>query len=322
VSRRPARLLVTAAACAALTATVTGAAAPATTAPATTAPVPAAAPDIPVADVEAHLAELAAIAEAHGGNRAHGQPGYEASVDHVQGLLDAAGYETTRQRFEYGGQTGYNLIAEWPAAGSDQVLMAGAHLDSVAEGAGINDNGSGSAAVLEVALAVAEADLQPEKRLRFAWWGAEELGLVGSGEYVAGLTDAELSALSGYLNFDMVASPNAGYFVYDDDPAIEAALTEWFTREGIAVEPTNEGDGRSDHAAFDAAGVPVGGLFTGAEGTMTQAQAAQWDGTAGEPFDPCYHQACDGLDNVNTTALDRNADAMAHTIWELSSPAS
>ncbi|MEO3752331.1 M28 family metallopeptidase [Streptomyces sp. B6B3] len=313
MNRSPRRLLPLVL-CGTLAAVLSGTA----SAQARTAAEPAAAPDIAVADVQAHLAELQAIADANGGNRAHGQPGYVASVDYLQQVLDAAGYETTRQEFTQGGATGYNLIAEWPHAATDEVLMAGAHLDSVSAGAGINDNGSGSAAVLEVALAVAEADYQPQERLRFGWWGAEELGMLGSGHYVAQLSDQELAGITGYLNFDMIASPNAGYFVYNDDPAIEAVFTDWFTARGIETEPALEASGRSDHARFAAAGVPVGGLFTGAGYVMTDEQAAKWDGTAGERFDPCYHRACDGLDNVNETALDRNADALAHAVWELS----
>ncbi len=314
MNRIPRRLLPLAL-CGVLAAVLTGAG----TAQARTAAETTAAPDIPVAEVQAHLDELQAIADANGGNRAHGRPGYVASVDYLQQVLDAAGYETTRQEFTLGGATGYNLIAEWPQAATDEVLMAGAHLDSVSAGAGVNDNGSGSAAVLEVALAVAEADYQPQQRLRFGWWGAEELGMLGSGHYVAQLTDQELAGITGYLNFDMVASPNAGYFVYDDDPEIAAVFNDWFAARDIPTEPALEASGRSDHARFEEVGVPVGGLFTGAGNIMTDTQAAQWGGTAGESFDPCYHRACDGVDNVNETALDRNTDALAHAIWELTS---
>ncbi|MFB4194281.1 M28 family metallopeptidase [Streptomyces carpaticus] len=278
----------------------------------------AAAPDIDVDRVLGHLADLESIAAAHGGNRAHGRPGYAASLDHVQGLLDAAGYETHREPFTSGGATGWNLIAEWPYAATDEVLMAGAHLDSVRAGAGINDNGSGSAAILEVALAVAEADLRPGKQLRFGWWGAEELGLVGSRAHVAGLSAAERERFSAYLNFDMIGSPNAGYFVYDDDAAIEALFSDWFAERGIVTEPAVEARNRSDHAPFLSAGITVGGLFTGAGYTMTAAQAAQWGGTAGLPFDPCYHRVCDTLANLDETALDLNTDALAYAIWELS----
>lgn len=292
------------------------AAPPATTAPAARV-APEQAPDIPVANVQAHLSEFQSIAAANGGNRAHGRPGYQASLDYVKGQLDAAGFTTSIQQFSAGGGTGYNLIADWPGGDASQVLMAGAHLDSVSSGPGINDNGTGSAAVLETALAVARSDFQPREHLRFAWWGAEELGLVGSRYYVANLPSADRAALTGYLNFDMIGSPNPGYFVYDDDPQIEKVFQDYYTGLGIPTEIETEGDGRSDHAAFKDAGVPVGGLFTGASRTKSAAQAAKWGGTAGQPFDRCYHSSCDTTSNVDGTALDRNSDALAHAVWTL-----
>ncbi|MGP3751439.1 M28 family metallopeptidase [Streptomyces sp. IBSNAI001] len=314
---RPRSLSVAALAVAALLA----AAAPAVQAAPTagTAPAaPAAAPDIPLADVKAHLTQLQSIATANGGNRAHGRAGYKASVDYVKAKLDAAGYTTALQQFTSGGATGYNLIADWPGGDPGQVLMAGSHLDSVTSGAGINDNGSGSAAVLETALAVSRARLAPDKHLRFAWWGAEELGLVGSKYYVNNLAAAERSKLAGYLNFDMIGSPNPGYFVYDDDPVIEQTFKDYYAGLSIPTEIETEGDGRSDHAPFKNAGVPVGGLFSGADYTKTSAQAQKWGGTAGQAFDRCYHSSCDTTANINDTALDRNSDAIAHAVWTLS----
>ncbi|MEV8226413.1 M28 family metallopeptidase [Streptomyces sp. NPDC079167] len=277
-----------------------------------------AAPDIPLASVKAHLTQLQSIATANGGNRAHGRAGYKASVDYVKAKLDAAGYTTALQQFTSGGATGYNLIADWPGGDPNQVLMAGSHLDSVTSGAGINDNGSGSAAVLETALAVSRAQLTPDKHLRFAWWGAEELGLVGSKYYVNNLAGTERSKLAGYLNFDMIGSPNPGYFVYDDDPVIEQTFKDYYAGLSIPTEIETEGDGRSDHAPFKNAGVPVGGLFSGADYTKTSAQAQKWGGTAGQSFDRCYHSSCDTTANIDDTALDRNSDAVAHAVWTLS----
>ncbi|WP_406007345.1 M28 family metallopeptidase [Streptomyces sp. NBC_00637] len=279
----------------------------------------AAAPDIPVANVKAHLTQLQSIATANGGNRAHGRTGYKASLDYVKAKLDAAGYATTIQQFTSSGRTGYNLVADWPGGDTGQVLMAGSHLDSVTAGPGINDNGSGSAAVLETALAVSRAGYHPTKHLRFAWWGAEELGMVGSRYYVNSLTAANRARISGYLNFDMIGSPNPGYFVYDDDPAIEKTFKDYFTGLGVPTEIETEGDGRSDHAPFKNAGVPVGGLFSGADYLKTAAQAAKWGGTAGRAFDRCYHSSCDTSANIDGTALDRNADALAYAVWTLSS---
>ena len=298
----------------------------------TAAPAVLAAPDISVTAVKSRLTQLQSIATANGGNRAHGRPGYLASVNYLRPLLDAAGYVTTVQSFTYNGATGYNLIADRPGGNANQVLMTGAHLDSVTAGPGINDNGSGSAAILEVALAVASTGYQPDKHLRFGWWGAEELGLRGSTAYVNSLPATERAKITGYLNFDMVGSPNAGYFVYDGDnsdgvgsgpgpagsAAIESRIIAGFTALGVPTRGTDF-DGRSDYGPFISAGIPAGGTFTGAEGTKTSAQATLWGGTAGAPFDPCYHRACDTTTNINDTALDRNADVIAATVWALSS---
>ncbi|MBG0562539.1 M28 family metallopeptidase [Actinoplanes aureus] len=289
----------------------------------------AAAPDIPVANVKAHLSQFQSIATANGGNRAHGRPGYLASVTYVKNLLDAAGFTTSQQSFTYNGATGYNLIADWPGGDTSDTLMIGGHLDSVTAGPGINDNGSGSAAILEVALQVARSGFQPDRHLRFAWWGAEELGLRGSRAYVNSLTTAQRAAIGGYLNFDMVGSPNPGYFLYDGDnsdgtgagpgPAgsaeIEQTLAAYFSSIGVPTRGTDF-DGRSDYGPFISAGIPAGGTFTGAEGTKTAAQVQLWGGTTGR-FDPCYHASCDTLTNISDTALDRNTDAIAYAVWTL-----
>ncbi|MCY1137969.1 M20/M25/M40 family metallo-hydrolase [Actinoplanes sp. Pm04-4] len=288
-----------------------------------------AAPDISVTNVKAHLTQLQNIATANGGNRAHGRPGYLASVTYVKNLLDAAGYTTRQQSFTYNGATGYNLIADWPGGDTADTLMIGGHLDSVTAGPGINDNGSGSAANLEVALAVARTNFQPDRHLRFAWWGAEELGLRGSTAYVNSLTTAQKREITGYLNFDMVGSPNPGYFLYDGDnsdgtgagpgPAgsaqIESTLAAYFTSIGVPTRGTDF-DGRSDYGPFISNGIPAGGIFTGAEGRKTAAQVQLWGGTAAA-FDPCYHSSCDTIANINDTALDRNSDAIAYAVWNL-----
>jgi aminopeptidase S len=283
-------------------------------------PESAAAPDISVDSVQKDLKELQSVADANGGNRAHGEPGFKASIEFIKKKLDAAGFKTKVQEFDQGGKTGYNLVADWPRGGSaDNTVMVGSHLDSVGDGPGINDNGSGSAGVLEVALAVAKEKLEPGKHLRFAWWGAEEEGLVGSQKYVDSLSQGDVKKIKTYLNFDMIASPNTGYFVYDDDAAVQKVFKDYYKSKKIETETSPEVNGRSDHASFKDAGVTVGGTFTGAGETMTEAQAKQWDGKAGKPYDSCYHSKCDDISNINEKALDVNSDAIAHAVWELSS---
>ncbi len=279
-----------------------------------------AAPNISVANVQAHLNQFQSIANANGGNRAHGRPGYLASVNWVKSKLDAAGFVTRVQSFSYGGATGYNLIADYPGGDANNVVMLGGHLDSVTAGPGINDNGTGSASILEVALQVKATGFKPTKHLRFGWWGAEERGLIGSTNYVNSLPAAEKSKIKAYLNFDMTGSPNPGYFVYSASGqpsgslALQQRLQAGFTSLNVQTELTSVG-GRSDHAAFARAGIPIGGTFTGAEGRKTAAQATKWGGTAGQAFDRCYHASCDTTANINATALDRNADVIAHALW-------
>ncbi|GIE30360.1 hypothetical protein Ait01nite_034050 [Actinoplanes italicus] len=296
---------------------------PSPTAPSTTtAPTtPVASVDIDAAALRSDLGEFARIAQANNGNRAHGTTGYKASLDHLKQRLDAAGYTTRVQQFTHAGRTGYNLIADLPGRGDpNRVVMLGAHLDSVNQGPGMNDNATGSAGILEVALAYAASGAQGDKGIRFGWWGAEEAGLIGSKAYVASLSSAERAKVTAYLNFDMIGSPNPGYFLYGDDTrgtAIAAALKAGFAAEGIQPESTDL-NGRSDHASFMAAGIPTGGTATlSLAPSMSQAQAAKWDGEAGKPFDPCYHKACDGAANVDHDALDTHADVAAHAAWAL-----
>jgi Peptidase family M28/PA domain len=221
-------------------------------------------------------------------------------------------------------RTDYNVIAELDGKNDDNVVMAGAHLDSVIEGPGINDNGSGSAALLETALMMAKVN--PENTLRFAWWAAEEQGLVGSEDYVTGLSQAERDRIALYLNYDMVGSPNYIFMVYDADEstfpapegvpippgstAIEDLYESYYTLIGEPYDDT-EFSGRSDYQAFIENGIPAGGLFTGAEVIKTEEQEAIWGGTAGEQFDPCYHLACDTFANNNDHALEVNSDLIA-----------
>ncbi|MFF1285142.1 M28 family metallopeptidase [Streptomyces sp. NPDC058299] len=275
-------------------------------------------PDISVTSVMRHLDALQKISDAHHGNRAHGTAGYQASVEYVRGKLDAAGYKTSLQQFEFGGKKSWNLIADWPHGGrSGKVLMVGAHLDSVDTGPGINDNGSSVGAILETALTVSARKAAPAQHLRFAFWGTEEETYIGSTHYVNSLPPAEVSRISAYLNFDMIGSPNPGYFVYDQSPGVARHFKAFFDAKGIPTEPATALNGRSDHEPFLAKGVPVGGIFTGSAEIKTPEQAAKWGGTAGRAMDACYHLACDTPANIDRHALDVNSDAVAAMVWKL-----
>jgi Zn-dependent M28 family amino/carboxypeptidase len=241
-------------------------------------------------------------------------------------LATRAGTDTRLElRATQENRTSYNVIAETQTGRHDNVVMAGAHLDSVTEGPGINDNGSGSATLLELALQLGSMP-KVNNAVRFAWWSAEEFGLVGSNFYVNSLDFEEQLDIALYLNFDMIASPNAGRFVYDGDGSdglnnpgpfgsaqIESAFTSFLTATEVETEGTPF-NGRSDYGGFIAQGIPAGGLFSGAEGVKTQAQADKWGGVAGMAFDACYHQRCDNLGNLDRTVLDSNADAIAFVL--------
>jgi len=223
--------------------------------------------------------------------------------------------------------TSYNVLAESLAGDPNNVIIAGAHLDSVNAGPGINDNGSGSAAILETAVQMAK--VKPQNKVMFALWGAEESGLVGSTFFVNNLSQEEQDKITLYLNFDMIGSPNHVFFIYDGDDSdavgagpgpsgsaeIEKTFERYFNSVGIPFKGTDF-SGRSDYGPFIAANIPAGGLFTGAEGVKTVPEAALWGGTAGLAYDPCYHLACDTYANNNDTALDVNSDAVAYAVLQ------
>lgn len=227
-------------------------------------------------------------------------------------------------------RTTTNILADSKKGDPNKVVVVGAHLDSVLEGAGSNDNGSGTAATLETALQMAKLGIQPRQKLRFAFWGAEESGLLGSEYYVENLSDEEITSIYANLNFDMLGSTNYARFVYDGDGSddaeglagppgsaqIETLFTSYFETQGLASAPT-EFSGRSDYGPFIAAGIPAGGLFSGAEGIKTEEEVALFGGTAGVAYDACYHAECDSITNLSTAALNELGDAAAHATMTL-----
>lgn len=222
----------------------------------------------------------------------------------------------------------YNVIADLPGI-SDQYWLLGAHLDSVPAGPGINDNGTGVSLVLQ--LAERYAGTVPDHGLRFALWGGEEVGLVGSLSHARGLDEDAVAELIGNLNFDMVGSPNPGNFIFDGNgdeleptidlhPAsatIERLFQEHFDAEQIPHAPIAF-EGRTDYVGFARAGLPVGGTFTGAEAVRSEAAAEFWGGgKAGEAYDPCYHRSCDSVDNVDHETHEAHAIAAASVLQTL-----
>ncbi|GAA4508964.1 M28 family metallopeptidase [Actinoallomurus oryzae] len=223
-------------------------------------------------------------------------------------------------------RTAHNVIADTERGRADNVVVMGAHLDSVTKGPGINDNGSGTATVLTVAEQIARLGDQIKNKVRFAFWGAEEEGLLGSTYYVTHLSAAQRATIALNLNFDMLGSPNGRRGVYDGDDsegagtnppagsgAIEKVFLNYYGARKLQTSPSTF-DGRSDYGPFIDNGIPAGGLDSGAEKLKTAEEAKIYGGEAGKPYDGCYHQACDTYANNNSTILDQLADGAAHAV--------
>jgi Zn-dependent M28 family amino/carboxypeptidase len=254
------------------------------------------------------------------------------SVTKATGERLRAGPATTTIKLNAGvrNERTRNVIAQTKTGSTANIVMVGAHLDSVLDGPGINDNGSGVAAVLETAVQLGNSP-QVSNAVRFGFWGAEELGLLGSKNYVQSLNVDALKDIALYLNFDMLGSPNPGYFTYGGDQStppnanravprvpegsagIERMLVAYLKGAGKPPEATSF-DGRSDHDGFTQSGVPAGGIFSGAEEKKSVEQAQRWGGQADEPFDPNYHKATDTLDHVDRQALEINGGGVAYTV--------
>jgi hypothetical protein len=211
-------------------------------------------------------------------------------------------------------RTGRNVIAELPGGSGARVIMAGAHLDSVAEGPGVNDNGSGVGALLALAARLAAGE-RPRDTVRLAFWTAEELGLYGSRRYVALLNARERRRLRAYINLDMVASPNAVLETYGSGRA-ERALRRALDARGPLPGRASIA-GASDHAPFARAGIEVGGVFTGASERVKTRDARRFGARAGRPADPCYHRACDTLRNADRGTLNTATDAVGVALLAL-----
>lgn len=216
-----------------------------------------------------------------------------------------------------------NVLAQSKYGDQENILQIGAHSDSVAEGPGINDDGSGTSSLIEVAKLLSSYRIR--NSVRFSWWSGEEGGLLGSAHYVGNLTAAEKAKIRLYLNFDMMASPNYQFEIFDGDgntfnvtgPAGSDSIEELFEDyfESRELNYTSSAlDGRSDYASFQNAGIAFGGLATGAEENKTKEGVEKFGGLEGKPFDQNYHQAGDNVANLNTTAFLVNTQAISHAV--------
>jgi len=219
-----------------------------------------------------------------------------------------------------------NIIVDSKYGDGNNIVVVGSHLDSVPAGPGINDNGSGSALNLELALQLGPDDVQKTLRnkVRFAWWGAEELGLLGSNYYVANLTLAQRQEIAVNLNFDMVGSPNFIRGVYNgtSNPSppgsavLQTLFNNYFESVNLQFQPTPFTN-RSDYTAFLAANISAGGLFTGADETKSTSERVTYGGLANTVLDPCYHQSCDTTDNIDQTVFGDMGKAAANVLYNL-----
>ncbi|NJL58729.1 MAG: M28 family peptidase [Desulfobacteraceae bacterium] len=274
----------------------------------------------------AHLKAFDDIANAakDTGYRLSGTPGYVKTVEYIKDKLANSGLTVSEQQIVYEGGTAVNLFAE--TTGDDnQVIIVGAHLDSVAEGPGLNDDGTGSAALLELAVQIGyNKDFKPVNKIRFAWWAFEEPGMIGSTHYVNNLSAAEKAKIGMYLNLDMIGTGGDKYYygiedsdfsISKNDPNVPPAYIDVFnaypayvSRNGEIKKafagyfenyPVLKSDivfsalhGNMDYEAFLLNRIPFGGLYSGK--------------------DACNHLACDNYQNINKDVLLINTKAIAY----------
>ncbi|KAF3909486.1 hypothetical protein AA313_de0203418 [Arthrobotrys entomopaga] len=213
-----------------------------------------------------------------------------------------------------------NVIAQTVLGDQENCVMLGGHSDSVEEGPGVNDDGSGSMTLLEIAVQLAKFSVN--NCVRFSWWSGEEEGLLGSTWYATHLTDEENLKIRLFMDYDMLASVNFAYQIYnatdaEGDPRGSEELRNFYV-DGYKELGVNYTfipfDGRSDYVGFIEAGIPAGGIATGAEGVKTAEEVEMFGGWEGKWYDPCYHQLCDDLTNLNETAWGVNARLVAKSV--------
>jgi len=212
-----------------------------------------------------------------------------------------------------------NIIAQTKGGDQNNCVMLGGHSDSVSEGPGINDDGSGSLTLLEIATHLINYNVN--NCVRFAWWAGEEEGLLGSDYYVSQLSEEENLKIRLFMDYDMLASPNYAYQVYNATNAVNPVGSEEL-RDLYIKYYENHGqnytfipfDGRSDYDAFIKHGIPGGGIATGAEGIKTMEEEKMFGGRNGDWYDPCYHQLCDTVDNLALDAWVLNTKLVSHSV--------
>ncbi|EOA82523.1 hypothetical protein ACJQWK_04773 [Exserohilum turcicum] len=243
----------------------------------------------------------------------------ELGVGYVAAIKSGASISATiNVKTEIQNMTTYNVLATTKTGERTNKLCLGAHTDSVAEGPGLNDDGSGTIGILEVAKALAK--YQVHNAVVFGFWAAEEAGLVGSKHFVSSLSAEDLAKIRAYLNFDMIASPNYINGIYSSanaptgSAALESVLNASYASAGANTKPITYLTGLSDHASFQDAGIPVSGIFTGGSELKTEEEARLFGGQMGVSHDRCNHKACDTAGNLSADAFLLSARGVAHAV--------
>lgn len=204
-----------------------------------------------------------------------------------------------------------NIMAQTIDGDSDNCVMLGSHTDSVPAGPGIEDNGSGMLALLEIATQLIKYGVK--NCVQFGWFTAEEEGLHGSRQYVESLSEEENLKIRLFMDYDMLASPNYNYLVYDGTDAVLPAGSQalrdmqvrYYTDHGLSCK-LMEVNGRSDYVEFVKHGIPFGGVSSGGDEIKTAKDVEMFGGNLGQELDSCYHKSCDDIGNLNMTAWEVN----------------
>ncbi|MFP3391442.1 M28 family peptidase [Brevibacillus sp. SIMBA_040] len=200
--------------------------------------------------------------------------------------------------------TSYNVIAtKKPDKNKDngQIIIVGAHHDSVEGAPGANDDASGTATTLELARVM--ANMPTDTEIRFITFGAEENGLLGSYAYVESMSEEEVENTVGMFQMDMVGSKDAGKLIMYTVDGEKNVVTDLGAAAGSRLSETvNYGrEGRSDHVPFAEAGIPAA-LFIHA------------------PVEPWYHSPEDSIDKISKDKLQEVAEIVGAAVYQIARP--
>ncbi|CAM0140522.1 unnamed protein product [Umbelopsis sp. WA50703] len=210
----------------------------------------------------------------------------------------------------------YNIFCEWKAGDANNQVVVGSYLDSVENSPGINA-GTGAATSLAIALALSSLSYQPTNKLVFAWWGAKEAKSSGVTYYLQNQTDDFKSHTTANIHLDMLGSQNYIPYILRTNPTSEhvaersnriaQAFEHYFDSVGYSYTHTYTTDGTPHDIFATEANIAYGGLYSGMA-PKTPAQKRKFGGIAYVEADPCYHLACDTVDNISVDGIHLASD--------------